>query len=98
MIRYECRLAWLYLSDISLFYCVHTVFYLPLPTYFFLLPFSDAVGISAAFFFYLSFLPVNFMTLPRLMPSVMLPTYTTFLDTIERNFLHLFRGQFYTTT
>lgn len=50
------------------------------------------------FFFYLSFLPVNFMTLPRLMPSVMLPTYTTFLDTIERNFLHLFRGQFYTTT
>ena len=49
-------------------------------------------------FFYLSFLPVNFMTLPRLMPSVMLPTYTTFLDTIERNFLHLFRGQFYTTT
>jgi hypothetical protein len=48
--RYECRLAWLYLSNISLFYCVHTVFYLPSPTSFFLLPFSDAVGISAAFF------------------------------------------------
>ena len=66
-----------YLTLLS--YCVDTVLHLLSPGFFSYYPFPDAAGISAVFLT-CSLLQVNITTLPRLMPSIMLPSEQTPYD------------------